>query len=67
MEISDTLLRQYETIRQTGATNMMMKSNVRDLAEIHDFAELIEVIDNGEYPELLDSYDGERARELVSR
>lgn len=63
--VSDELLRQYEVIRRTGQTNMMMQSNVRELAEMHGFDELVETIDNDEYAELLQNYDAGRAESLV--
>ena len=56
-DISPTVVEQYETIRESGATNMLMESNVRQLAESRGFTELVRVIENGRYTEILSNYD----------
>ena len=62
---TDEELRQYEEVRLTGKTNMLMQTNVRDIADQLGFRELVFLIDRGDYPDLLEAYDSERARELV--
>ena len=56
-DISPTVVEQYETIRESGATNMLMESNVRQLAEARGFTELVRMIENGRYMEILSNYD----------
>ena len=52
----ETVFRQYEQVRRSGATNMVMKTKVRDVAEELGLEELIEFIEAGHYYEIVTNY-----------
>lgn len=47
---------QFEAIRKSGKTNMMDKNRVQSIASDNDFYELVLMIEDGGYMELLSGY-----------
>lgn len=57
VEVTETVFRQYEQVRRSGVTNMVIESNVREAAESMGLSELVEFMDAGHYYDLLEDYD----------
>lgn len=55
-DISEDAFEQYRDIQQTGLTNMLSQVTVRDLAEARGFDALTDVIDRGDYGDILNNY-----------
>lgn len=64
-EVTETVFRQYEHVQRSGATNMVMRGKVRDVARELGFDELAEFIEEGDYYEILNNY-GEYAEQFGS-
>ena len=64
-EISETVFQQYTEIQHSGVTNMVMQSQVRQVAVSRGYDELVQVIDNGEYHQILENY-GDLEEKYVS-
>lgn len=54
--VDETVFRQYEQVRRSGMTNMVMETRVRGVAESMGLDELVEFIDSGDYYEFLENY-----------
>lgn len=57
VEITETMFRQYEQVKNSGVTNMIKKSNVREAAINREFYELASLIDSGNYYDFLQNYE----------
>lgn len=55
-EVTETVFRQYEQVRRSGVTNMVMETRVRGVAEDMGLDELVEFIDSGDYYDLIEDY-----------
>lgn len=55
--ISETAFQQYQDVQESGMTNMVMQRQVREVAEAMGHTELLTVIDNGDYTEILENYE----------
>lgn len=55
--VDETVFRQYEQVRRSGMTNMVMETRVRGVAESMGLDELVEFIDSGDYYEFLENYE----------
>jgi len=55
-EITKTVFRQYQQVQESGQTNMVMKSQVRQVAMSMGLTELCECINSGNYTTILENY-----------
>jgi hypothetical protein len=56
-DVSETVFQQYRDVQQSGLTNMVMKSQVRRVAESMGHTELVRFIDGDDYYALLENYE----------
>jgi len=62
-EISKEAFAQFESIRRSGLTNMLLASNVKEIAKTHGFEELEQELENGNYAKILEEYDKDKFEE----
>jgi len=55
-EITETVFRQYQQVQESGQTNMVMQSQVRQVAMSMGLTELCECINSGNYTTILENY-----------
>lgn len=57
MQVTETIFKQYEEVRESGRTNMVDRIAVQRIAEELGHDELVEFIRSGSYYDLLENYD----------
>lgn len=55
--VSETVFQQYRDVQESGLTNMVMKSQVRRVAESMGHTELVRFINAEDYYALLENYE----------
>lgn len=63
-EIGEEIWKQFEAIRRSGKTNMLDKGSVQRIALDNDFNELVDLISEGRYPEILQNYSDDKFKGL---